>query len=279
MSSIVQYFSFQAATIPTPIQPRYKDCLHYFNVGNYKIPLLYFPYDNSNCTIVYSHGNASELGHLCEFLFRMCIDLKVNILAYEYIGYGLTRNTEMYDRGTPTENNTYKSLIGALKWLSKQSKQTEQSKQSNSNHKVILLGRSIGSGPTIQISVKEVANKIFNTNLEFIGVILISPFMSIIKTQVNNSLLYNAMYYMDIFCNYEKIKYITVPILFIHGLDDHVVCHRNTLSLVDILYKENQTGNKDVYTLFIKNCGHNDITSDHYLTVIKEIKSFLNNIF
>jgi hypothetical protein len=38
---------------------------------------------------LYFHGNAEDLGNCCSFLKELSYELKVNIVAMEYPGYGI----------------------------------------------------------------------------------------------------------------------------------------------------------------------------------------------
>lgn len=55
------------------------------------------PLKNSN-VIIYSHGNSSDLGMMLTQYVALAENLKINILAYDYSGYGEST-------GTPTDIN------------------------------------------------------------------------------------------------------------------------------------------------------------------------------
>ena len=57
------------------------------------IPCLYLPYTNSNKIIIYFHANAEDLGTSYAFLTHLRKQLKINILAVEYPGYGLYKGS------------------------------------------------------------------------------------------------------------------------------------------------------------------------------------------
>jgi len=56
----------------------------------------YLPADDANekRTLVYSHGNACDIYQMYDYLRYMREILKINILHYEYTGYGPTRSTD-----------------------------------------------------------------------------------------------------------------------------------------------------------------------------------------
>lgn len=60
-------------------------------------------------TILYSHGNATDIGGMIHFLAKIYEHLGVNVLHYDYIGYGLVKETY----GLPNEDTTYESIEAA----------------------------------------------------------------------------------------------------------------------------------------------------------------------
>ena len=55
---------------------------------NNTIPALYFTHSDSDFTIIYSHGNSTDIGKLYNYMLELATQLKVSILVYEYSGYG-----------------------------------------------------------------------------------------------------------------------------------------------------------------------------------------------
>ena len=52
------------------------------------IPILYVQIDKSDYCILHSHSNATDLGYMLDNYKDLCYNLGVNILAYDYAGYG-----------------------------------------------------------------------------------------------------------------------------------------------------------------------------------------------
>ncbi|XP_072963837.1 uncharacterized protein [Typha angustifolia] len=73
-------------------------------------------------TLLYSHGNAADLGHM-----------------YDYSGYGQSS-------GKPTEQNTYADIEAAYKCLIENYRAKEE--------EIILYGQSVGSGPTVDLATR-----------------------------------------------------------------------------------------------------------------------------
>ncbi|KAL9266369.1 Alpha/beta hydrolase domain-containing protein [Drosera capensis] len=105
-------------------------------------------------TVLYSHGNAADLGQMVELFVELSGRLKVNLMGYDYSGYGQST-------GKPTETNTYADIDAAYTCL------TEQ--YGVKDEQLILYGQSVGSGPTVDL-----ASRVPNLR----GVVLHSPILS-----------------------------------------------------------------------------------------------------
>jgi fermentation-respiration switch protein FrsA (DUF1100 family) len=51
---------------------------------------MYYPVERASITVLYSHGNAEDVGLAWPWLVRFAEKLQVNVLAYDYQGYGLS---------------------------------------------------------------------------------------------------------------------------------------------------------------------------------------------
>ena len=150
-------------------------------------------YGRAKFTVLFSHANAEDLGLIFDHLKTLKEVLQVNVMGYEYTGYG--RST-----GTPSETDCYADITAAFSWLVQEKNLLPS--------EVILYGRSIGSGPSVELA----------SRAEVGGVILQSAFTSCIR--VAYDLKYTAF---DAFCNIKKIHKIKCPVLIIHGTRDDVV--------------------------------------------------------
>lgn len=88
-------------------------------------------------TILFSHGNADELGRLAESLVETSQLLNCNYLCYDYSGYGKSN-------GKPSEKNMYADIRAAFHLL-----MTEYEVPLD---RIILFGQSIGSVATIKLA-------------------------------------------------------------------------------------------------------------------------------
>ncbi|KAB2067913.1 hypothetical protein ES319_A09G260400v1 [Gossypium barbadense] len=89
--------------------------------GN-EIVAVYVRHPMATSTLLYSHGNAADIGQM-----------------YDYSGYGQSS-------GKPSEQNTYADIEAAYKCL----EENYGAKQEN----IILYGQSVGSGPTVDLATR-----------------------------------------------------------------------------------------------------------------------------
>lgn len=107
----------------------------------------------SKYTLLFSHGNAVDLGQMSSFFIGLGTRLKCNIFGYDYCGYGVSD-------GHPTEKHLYTDIDTAFHTLC--------TKYGVTPDRVILYGQSIGTVPTVDLA----------SRTEVAGVVLHSPLMS-----------------------------------------------------------------------------------------------------
>ena len=57
----------------------------------YRIPAFFVRRRGAQHTVLFSHGNAEDLGMMYKRMKDLALALCVNILAYDYTGYGLSQ--------------------------------------------------------------------------------------------------------------------------------------------------------------------------------------------
>ncbi|KAJ4830371.1 hypothetical protein Tsubulata_011979 [Turnera subulata] len=104
--------------------------------GN-KVVATFWRHPFARFTLLYSHGNAADLGQMHDLFIELRAHLRVNIMSYDYSGYGGSS-------GKPSEFNTYYDIEAVYDCLKKDYgvKQEE----------LILYGQSVGSGPTLHLA-------------------------------------------------------------------------------------------------------------------------------
>ena len=106
-------------------------------------------------TIIYSHGNATDVGAMYPLQAMLVQSLLCHVVSYDYSGYGESGGVAM-------EANTYKDIAAVYDYTLKN---VAEGVASN----IILYGQSVGSGPSCHLASK---------NDDIGGLILHSPFTS-----------------------------------------------------------------------------------------------------
>lgn len=122
----------------------------------------------------------------------------------------------------------------------------------NSAERIILFGRSLGSGPaTYTASV--------HTGIR--ALILLSPLTSVLHTKLPPTVLD----YYDMFKNEDYMPYISAPVLLFHGLNDQVVPHSHS----EKLFALSKNPFSEVY--LVKNGDHNNIFHEAFFAKVLPI--------
>ncbi|TYG91092.1 hypothetical protein ES288_A12G235500v1 [Gossypium darwinii] len=162
--------------------------------GN-KIVAFYLKNPYARLTVLYSHGNAADLGQLYDLFVQLKVNLRVNLMGYDYSGYGAST-------GKPSESNTYADIEAVYQYL--------QTEYGISQEDLILYGQSVGSGPTLHLAAKLPRLR---------GVVLHSGILSGLRVLCH--VKFNFCF--DIYQNIKKIQKVKCPVLVIHGTEDDVV--------------------------------------------------------
>uniref|UniRef100_A0A8C1KX51 Abhydrolase domain containing 17Aa n=1 Tax=Cyprinus carpio TaxID=7962 RepID=A0A8C1KX51_CYPCA len=88
-------------------------------------------------TVLFSHGNAVDLGQMSSFYIGLGTRINCNIFSYDYSGYGVST-------GKPSEKNLYADIDAAWHAL--------RSRYGISPENIILYGQSIGTVPTVDLA-------------------------------------------------------------------------------------------------------------------------------
>jgi fermentation-respiration switch protein FrsA (DUF1100 family) len=156
------------------------------------------PDTNPRPTILFFYGNgdciATSMG-----LFDRFRQLGSNVLIPEYVGYPLSS-------GKPTEEGCYETADAAYAYL--------LGRRDVDPKKIVILGRSIGSGPAIDLASRKPAAGLITisafTSLDEMGrkVVPIYPTGPLLRTHFDNA---------------AKIGAVHCPILMVHGVADDFV--------------------------------------------------------
>ena len=196
MGDMISSLLFQPPT-PTYLHPSRHFWLNTEARG--RIPAFFIERPNAQVTILFSHGNAEDLGMIYDWFNDLSRVLRVNIMAYDYTGYGKSQ-------GVPNEHSCYADIEAAYRYLITVRKfQPEQ---------IVLYGRSLGSGPSCYLAAKTARE-----GRSVAGVILQSPLLSAYRVAFN----FRFTCFGDRFPNVDYAPYIRCPVFIVHGTQDEVV--------------------------------------------------------
>ncbi|KAK3019134.1 hypothetical protein RJ639_002865 [Escallonia herrerae] len=205
--------------------------------GN-QIVAVYMKNSTASLTVLYSHGNAADLGQMYELFSELSVHLRVNLMGYDYSGYGQST-------GKPSEQNTYADIQAAYRCLV----ETYGVKEED----VILYGQSVGSGPTLDL-----ASRLSRLR----AVVLHSPILSGLRVMYP----VKRTYWFDIYKNIDKIPLVKCPVLIIHGTEDDVVDCSHGKQLWELCKEKYEP-------LWVKGGNHCDL--ELYPEYIKHLKKFI----
>ncbi|KAI3677432.1 hypothetical protein L2E82_51719 [Cichorium intybus] len=206
-----------------------------------EIVAMYVKNPAASLTILYSHGNAADLGQMYDLFCELSLHLRVNLMGYDYTGYGRSS-------GKPTEHNTYADIEAAYRCLV----ETYCVKEED----VILYGQSVGSGPTLDL-----ASRLSRLR----AVVLHSPILSGLRVMYP----VKRTYWFDIYKNIDKITQVRCPVLVIHGTADDVVDCSHGKQLWELCVEKYEP-------LWVKGGNHCDL--ELYPEYIRHLKKFISAV-
>lgn len=231
---------------------------------------------NSEFVAIYAHQNGEDLGASVRDAHLISHSLGIDVLAFEYSGYGLsekprrtnhshsriisgvavTPSEEDADRqrAEPSEKACCSDINAAYKYL------TEQCNVSP--NKIIIFGRSIGSGPAVYCAATRKVG----------GLVLIAPIASAVRVPLKH--LNVTLPFIDTFPNIDRASKIRCPVLVIHGDMDELV---PKLHAEKLFTKIKQHGNA-VNPLWIPDARHNNVVEDFQSIVFGRYSAFLEEI-
>jgi len=201
-----------------------------------QISTLYLANPVAQFLIVYSHGNAEDIGDdlpVLELIHRAGFA----VLAYDYEGYGLSS-------GTPSEKNAYADVDAAYDHAVQ--------KLGFPPSRIIAYGRSLGGAVAIDLA----------SRWPVAGLIVESSFTtgSRVLTQI-------PLLPFDKFRSIDKIGRFHGPVLVMHGREDRVIPFAHGMKLYE---RANQP--KDHF--WVDHAGHNDIPDFAGPAYVEKLQAF-----
>ncbi|KAK2648020.1 hypothetical protein Ddye_015509 [Dipteronia dyeriana] len=206
-----------------------------------EVVAVYVRHPMATSTLLYSHGNAADIGQMYELFIELSIHLRVNLMGYDYSGYGQSS-------GKPTEQNTYADIEAAYKCL----EENYGTKQED----IILYGQSVGSGPTLDLAARLPRLR---------AVVLHSPILSGLRVMYP----VKRTYWFDIYKNIDKIPLVKCPVLVIHGTSDDVVDCSHGKQLWELCLEKYEP-------LWLEGGNHCDL--ELYPEYLRHLKKFVSTV-
>ena len=234
---------FSDKLIFQPQKPGYKDNSEIIKIemiDGPPISAMYFENPKAEFTVLYSHGNAVDIGNLYGF-FTMYRDLGFSVLAYDYCGYGTSP-------GKPTAENACLAADAALKYLVE--------KRGLNLNEIIIHGRSVGGGPALYLARK---NKVA-------GLIVESSFVSAFRVLTRIPILP-----FDKFKNINLIDKVNCPVLVIHGKKDRTISFWHGEKLFE-------KAKEPKMCCWLEDTTHNHIPEEAGMKYLSAISDFTNLI-
>lgn len=201
-----------------------------------EISAVYLPNPQAAYTILFSHGNAEDLGTMAAELESMRA-AGFSIFSYDYHGYGTSG-------GKPTEKNAYEDIDAAYNYLTQVLKVPPD--------RILAHGRSLGGAVAIDLASRRPLG----------GLIVESSFVSAFRVVTGY-----RIFPFDKFRNVDKIKQVRCPLLIIHGRQDEVIPFWHGERLFEL-------ANDPKTNLWVDGAGHNNLKIVAGAEYIRALKAF-----
>lgn len=208
-------------------------------------PAFYIHRESAKFTLLFSHGNAEDLGLIIRYFREVSHILRVNVFAYEYTGYGMST-------GVPQEVAVYADIVAAFRYV--------RDTIGTSWQYIVPYGRSIGTAPSIYLATQTAVR----------GVVLQSPMMSIYRIPFRFRFTLPG----DVFANIDKVGNVRCPVFIIHGTRDEIVPVWHGQGLYDVCKRKGTA--YDAYV--IEGADHNNLEAQAGEAFYERFTRFLNHL-
>lgn len=207
--------------------------------GGDSIAVVHLPNDAARYTILYSHGNAEDVGDAMPIL-RLLRDAGFGVIAYDYRGYGGS------SPGPPTARRALVDADAAWRYA--------VDALGIPPARLIVYGTSVGSGPAVELAAAHAPG----------GLILQSAFTSTFRVLTRVRLLP-----FDRFPNLARLRDVHCPVLVVHGTRDEVVPWSHGKRLFAAAAEPKRR-------LWVDGAGHNDVLQVAGRRYTEELARFRN---
>jgi pimeloyl-ACP methyl ester carboxylesterase len=212
---------------------------------------LHRKYADSRRVVLYSHGNAIDIGGCHDICELVSVMLDAHVIVYDYPNYGASSKTSMCE-------SALNSSIEAVYARCMEIEVPED--------KIVLMGQSLGSVPTLHLASRVYA--------QYNAIVLISPLASAFRAGFDEKYVPAFLSQrLDgvLFNNLKAIENIHAPVAIVHGFADDVI----DISSAELLHSRIPLAFRHV-PLYIA-AGHNDIYDrDNLADVTAYLQGFIH---
>jgi fermentation-respiration switch protein FrsA (DUF1100 family) len=235
--------SFADSIIFQPPSPGYREdasVLKLTSADGARISAKYFPNSKATFTLLFSHGNAEDIGYDTPFL-EAIRDAGFAVFAYDYQGYGTSE-------GRPSEPHVYEDSEAAYNYLTHNLHVPA--------NRIIAWGRSLGAAAAVDLAARH----------PVAGLIMESAFTSAFRVLTRFAVLP-----FDKCPNLAKIGNAGCPVLVIHGKRDRIISfyHGQTLFAA---------ANQPKRCYWVDKAGHNNLALVAGSGYLDELRSFAASV-
>lgn len=162
------------------------------------IPAIFLRCPAARYFVLYFHSNGDDIGLCYSFGRGLRMVLEVHVLLIEFPGYGICPGDCSEETFWAAAVAAFRFVVEVLQWPAED---------------IIIMGRSLGTA---------VATRLART-YHCHGVILISPFVSLVEAYSRYIGALAPMFIGEMFSNEHHMTKLRVPTLVIHGLKDSLV--------------------------------------------------------
>jgi uncharacterized protein len=198
----------------------------------------YGPHAKPRAVILFCHGNAGNVTHRAEILWKLNNDVGASVLIFDYRGYGRSE-------GKPNETGILSDARAARAWLAKRENIAEKD--------IVMMGESLGGAVAVDLAAKDGAK----------GLVLISTFTSVPDVAAYHYPVFPVRLLMRTRLDaVGQIANYKGPLLQMHGEADTIVPFKIGRQLFD-------AANEPKQFLVFPNHDHNDTLPDHFFQTLK----------
>lgn len=221
-----------------PPPPGYRDdasVLKFSSADGSRISAKYFSNSAATFTLLFSHGNAEDMGSDTPLL-EAIRDAGFSVFAYDYQGYGTSE-------GKPSEEHLYEDSEAAYNYL--------RNSLNVPATRIIPFGRSLGAAAAVDLAARR----------PVAGLIMESAFTSAFRILTRFPLPF------DKFPNLTKIRNVRCPVLVIHGKRDGIISFYHGQKLF-------AAANEPKRSYWVEQAGHNDLALVAGSRYLEELRRF-----